>query len=629
MSAMPYLIKHDSGVYYAQRKVPKRLQTAVAKVLKNGKERLVFLKRSLGTTDKKQANISIKPVLIDFDRIIREADALENSRPPARTTLTTAEINRMAEYIYAKTLAWDDRIRVGGRDELKRMEIELRKQLKQEGRESEPPFYRYEDLPPFGISIEQLSNDREQLEDDLRGMKEALALGNVSAVADHTLEALYVFGINLDPDSLSRPPLGIALMRSYVRALEDIGKRNEGRAVDTPALPQARLSNPSSTNGGTLRDALDGWNKERSRPEDTVSEYSRAVEMFIQLHGNIPVAGIKRSHALVFREALQLVPRTRTGKLLKAGLPELSEWGRNHPDARKVSAATVNKQLGAVQAIAGWGYRNGLVSDDVPWSDAFKDKRLEEEQSGRTSFTTDDLKSIFDTPLFTAHEWPVGAKGAACLWLPLLALFSGARQGEIAGLQVSNVQHESDTPLLFIVADHKSGKTLKTKISERVIPVHAQLVKLGFLEYVKQRAREGERAWLFPTVAPDQRRALDAWSKWFGHYLRNKAKVKDRNKVFHSFRHRFQDALRHATPDEELRDAIQGRSNQSVSRGYGAKAMLDRWGSELLGSTLAKISYPGLDLSRVQPLGSAKRTSGDQRNQKATKASITKEKGRI
>jgi hypothetical protein len=30
----------------------------------------------------------------------------------------------MAEYVYAKEFAWDERIRVGGRDELKRMEGE-------------------------------------------------------------------------------------------------------------------------------------------------------------------------------------------------------------------------------------------------------------------------------------------------------------------------------------------------------------------------------------------------------------------------------------------------------------------------------------------------------------------------
>ena len=236
MSGMPYLIKHPSGICSAQRKVPERLQTAVPKVLNNGRKRQAYLKRSLGTTVKHQANITIKPVLIDFDRIIREAEALENSKPPARMSLSTAEINRMAEYIYAKTLAWDERIRVGGRDELKRMGIELRKQLlKQEGRDPDPPFYRYEDLPPHGISIEQLNNDREQLEDDLRCMREALALGNVSAVADHTFRSAVRVRHQSRPGQ-SPPALGIAIMRSYVGALEDIGKRNEGHPVETPAV---------------------------------------------------------------------------------------------------------------------------------------------------------------------------------------------------------------------------------------------------------------------------------------------------------------------------------------------------------------------------------------------------------
>jgi hypothetical protein len=97
-------------------------------------------------------------------------------------------------------------------------------------------------------------------------------------------------------------------------------------------------------------------------------------------------------------------------------------------------------------------------------------------------------------------------------------------------------------------------------------------------------------------------------------YLRTKVGVKDTAKVFHSFRHGVQDALRRATPDEELRDAIQGRSSQkkSVSRGYGAKEMLARWDLQTLQDAVSKISYPGLDLSRVQPLGSTKRTRQQQ-----------------
>jgi hypothetical protein len=134
-------------------------------VLAQGKDRQSFLKKSLGTKVLSQANITAKPVLMGFDRILQAAEAMKDAKAATRASLSPAEINRMAEYVYAKTLEWDERIRVGGRDELRRMGIELRKQLKHEGRELDPPFYRYEDLPPQGISVEQLNNTREQLED--------------------------------------------------------------------------------------------------------------------------------------------------------------------------------------------------------------------------------------------------------------------------------------------------------------------------------------------------------------------------------------------------------------------------------------------------------------------------------
>ena len=206
----------------------------------------------------------------------------------------------------------------------------------------------------------------------------------------------------------------------------------------------------------------------------------------IQLHGDLALTAIKKSHAREFREALQMVPRIRKGKLLKAPLPELVVWSRQHPEAQKVSPGTVNKQLGAVQAIAGWGNHNGVVPDDTPWSDPFQKMRVEEKQSERAPFVSSELQKIFDDPLFTAHQWPEGARGAAGVWLPLLSLFNGARQAELAGLKVSNVHEEEETgyPLIFIVAQRKAGKSLKTKGSERVVPVHPQLVKLGFLKYV-------------------------------------------------------------------------------------------------------------------------------------------------
>jgi hypothetical protein len=68
--ALMGLMKDRHGTYYAQRRVPPRLQEAVARVLDNGKDRQVYLKKSLGTKDLKEANVRAKPVLAGFDRCL-------------------------------------------------------------------------------------------------------------------------------------------------------------------------------------------------------------------------------------------------------------------------------------------------------------------------------------------------------------------------------------------------------------------------------------------------------------------------------------------------------------------------------------------------------------------------------
>jgi hypothetical protein len=116
-------------------------------------------------------------------------------------------------------------------------------------------------LPPHGWSAAQLSDSREQLEDDLRRMRDALALGNVAAVEGHVLEALDTFGINLAESSASRPLLGIAVMRAYVRALQAIGQRNEGNTSENPR---------------TLLGA--DWQEKTARQRERGSRYGAEIE---------------------------------------------------------------------------------------------------------------------------------------------------------------------------------------------------------------------------------------------------------------------------------------------------------------------------------------------------------------
>jgi integrase len=530
------LMKDRHGTWYARVKVPARLQEAVARVLAQGKKRQSFLKKSLGTKELKAANVRAKPVLAGFDRVISEATAaLQRATvvPAQRKALNAAEIARMSEALFGKLLADDEAFRFGGRPYMAQGEAQLRR----EGVEF-TPRYPLHALPEFGWSPEQLREQRDNLVHELETMQDALARGDISAVVDDVAILLADFQIDLDKSSAAYRELGTQALRAYVSALQALEKRNDGLPIETPKFTQGFTGEPAA--GGTLRDAFEGWNKERSRPDDTVSEYRRAVEMFIQLHGDLPVMAVKKSHALKYREALKEVPQSRSGALLKASLPELSAWSRKYPDAPRVSAGTINKQLGAMQAVATWGYENGVVPEDTAWTNPFAKMRVQGEESERTSFESMELKLLFAAPVFTEHAYPDGGRGPAAFWLPLLTMFNGARQTELAGLTVADVQQEpaTSTPLLYITAQASRGKRLKTKASRRVVPIHSQLVRLGFLQFVDDvRKRDGEKAFLFPLIAPDKGRGgVKAYSKWFGRYLRAQG-VSDTTKVFHSFRH--------------------------------------------------------------------------------------------
>jgi integrase len=597
MRAMRLIVKNRHGTYYAQKRVPERLQEAVALELSSDKPRQVFLSRSLGTKDLKAANVAAKAVLMDFDRVLARAEARLKARPVV-LALTAAQIKRMSESYYAAVLEEDEEERREGTGS-EAVFQSVAQQLKAAGIEYETPF-EVGAVPEAGLSSREVYKRGALLEDTLPEATAAYARGDASLVRDTADNLLEAFQINLDRNSVSYRKLGMAVLQARVKALKDVARRNDGEPVETPAYTTGPLNAPAAS-GGTLHDALTGWQKIKERQPRNVDEFKRAIKMFTDLHGDLPVAEIKKGHASEFRAALLDVPATnlRRGALRTATLRELATWGHEHPEATKVAPGTVNKLIGGVQAIATFGYENGMVPDGVHWVDPFRRmKVVEEPRTRRRAFTVAELQTILDAPLFTGAAPPRGAKGAAGVWLPLLALYTGARQAELAMLRASDVRIEDDIALLLIVEELGVGKRLKTKQSERAVPVHAQLSELGFLDYVAERRREGEQAWLFPAVASD--RGCANWGQWFMGYLRRTIGLTDKRLVFHTFRHTANAALIKGWRDRDIRDDLLGWTRTSMSENYSAEEMLHRWGAPLLRDAIATINYPGLDLSKVR-----------------------------
>lgn len=567
MRALMNLIKNRHGVYHAQRRVPDQLQEAVAAILDEAratpsvKARQAWLKKSLRTKDLREANILAKPVLAEFDRIIAKAEA-RVSDAPLRTTLTAAEIDRMVAFHYASSLDSHDQSVKAAPDEERAFRSDM------------PDEEWVEGVPEFGLSGGQMLDARETLAEEVPQAEAALARGDIGHVSHRIDDVLAVFRVRLDTKGDAYRDLGLAILRSYVRVLRALAQRTQGEPIETPPL----ITPQSPATGEGLKAALKGWQKAINPAGSTLAEFTRAIELFTQLHGDLPVVQLRRSHVRAFREALQDVPHSsaRKGNLRNAPLPELAAWGRQHPEVPKIANGTINKLLGGVQAVSLWARDNGFVPDEVAWSDPFSRARLEEEGSGRSPFDLSDLRVLFGSRVFTAGERPTGGRGEAAFWLPLLALFTGARLGELAQLTADDVQADErdGTPMLVFTKDAARGKHLKSPSAVRVVPVHPELLQLGWLEFVRQvREEHGPTAWLFPLISPQHGSGDRAWSKWFNRYLGD-CGVTGSNKVFHSFRHGFTDALRAAGAREDVSKALVGHADGSVHGRYGAKTML-------------------------------------------------------
>lgn len=512
------IIKNRHGVYLARKKVPDDLCETVAALLGNGKDRVPWLQRSLRTKDLREANTLAKPVLMEFDRLL--AKARQEVKPrPLREHLSDAEIDRMAAYHFASLLAEDESVRRDGLD------IE----------------------PHTGLTEREFRKVDEALEGSEPAMRAALARGNISWVEDEIEEVCAVFSVRLQKNSEPYRRLGMALLRVGVEVLEKQQLRQNGYPVATPKAYEPSDPSASSTSE-SLTAAFEGWRKATDPRAGTAAEFAHAVQRFKELHGEVAVGAITRRHVATFREALQYMPKRRAGGIRELPLPELVEWAKKHPDAPRIRAGTVNKLLGGVGAVVEWAGRNGYVDNDRPWVNPFTRMRLEREQPDREHWSVEDLRTLFSSPIFTQGQRPRGGAGEAAFWLPLLALFTGARLGELAALTASDLLTDPETGIhyLRITEDRALQSTVKTRGSRRVVPVHPELLRLGLLRLIAERQdSDGTEALLFPQLKPsDGSRWGSAWSKWFGSHIR-KLGIPPPT-VFHSMRHGFKDALRRA-----------------------------------------------------------------------------------
>lgn len=222
----------------------------------------------------------------------------------------------------------------------------------------------------------------------------------------------------------------------------------------------------------------------------------------------------------------------------------------------------------------GVAHKAGIISVNPATNLAIKDPTPAIDK--RKPFDASALTRIFGSPVYTQGDRPKAGGGEAAFWLPLLAIFTGARLEELGQLHKEDVREErfeneagrEMSVWVIHLTPEGDGKKLKNIHSRRCVPVHDELMRLGFIEYVKG-FKEG--TFIFPNLNKDTSGRLTGnWSKWFSRWLRGECQVTDKRMVFHSFRHFFKHQCRTVGIEEAIHDALTGHSGaNSVARAYG------------------------------------------------------------
>ncbi len=154
-----------------------------------------------------------------------------------------------------------------------------------------------------------------------------------------------------------------------------------------------------------------------------------------------------------------------------------------------------------------------------------------------------------------------------------------------------DIKYEEGLGHYLNITDEAQHQQLKNPSSRRRIPIHPVLIACGLIEYAAQHPPQ---TLLFPHLTTNTRGKLGGYfSNFFSGYLRQKVKITDSRKVFHSFRHTFKDICRQVGIEEDVHDALTGHTGKSIGRQYGN----EQYPLAPLFEAMARYEIIGLDLS--------------------------------
>lgn len=309
---------------------------------------------------------------------------------------------------------------------------------------------------------------------------------------------------------------------AFVRAMAGTGGR-----VEEPG------EGPRGLTVGEARDLFLTQFQQQKHVASTLQETIATLDLFVESVGAWkPLARLTVEDCDAWRNVLarwptraKVIPKWRglsTGQIMRAVQQEAPE--------HVIGDRTKDKHFDNVRKFFGWAVQRGNMARNFLSGVRIQTKEQRAEQT-RREFTPEELRTLFAPEL--RAEWCTTPER---WWLPVLALYTGARLREMAQLRVVDVR---DVAGFWGIDINPGAGPLKNAGSKRFVPLAAPVLAAGFLAYLDEVKAAGF-ARLFPGGSWTAKNGPgDKISRWWNIHYMKAAGIDDREAVFHSFRHTF------------------------------------------------------------------------------------------
>lgn len=552
VAKLPGLFQRD-GVYQLRTVVPLELKTAFS-----GKSKLV---RSLGTRNYREAVLKATQ---ERATLLGEFSQQLLALKPHRLDVVTPEMAaELAHRVRARVLRLDDSAR-GDPDLAAALRevhgLAAQSSLMIPATSKVPQDSITDSMSGMSAKEGETLAGLNEIRSDTAGIK--LALRDLKSILSLVTAEALKLGLAFDPSAPGAKEALEQSLKAYRLAVKEATLRDAGDVVDTPTV-KPFCTGPSKVTH--LRDVYQRWKASEPRSPDSHNACLRSLVLFEEFTGNPSLSALTREQGDGFKAWLQ------------------------HPD-RKTTSKTAHDRLTWVKSLLKYACQSLELMTRNPWQGL---KIPHKTTNKRRPWTDTELTTFFTQPLHTNYALPKAKQAGAdaAYWIPLLGLYTGSRIGELAQLQVADVGNIGGISVLTIT-DDGDGQTVKTEAGIRKVPIHSELVRLGFLEFVEALKTRRESA-LWSSLPTRTGKAGDYFGRWFRDYRRalGFGILPD----FHCLRHTVRSQMAEAEITEQMMDTVMGHE---IKGSTGAKVYTHRTLAAIQ-KALAVVHYPALSLPRV------------------------------